>query len=118
MINEFKAELIGAGVNIDGLLERFMNNEALAERFLKKFADDGNYDKLIKAFGSKDEKSAFEAAHTLKGVCGNLSMEKLYSLFNRQTELLRENKYSDAEEMMPEITVEYKKIVNLLKGLV
>ena len=38
-----KERLAAAGIDVDGALERFMGNDALLERFLKKFLADGNY---------------------------------------------------------------------------
>ena len=35
-----KSQLIAAGIDIDDALPRFMGNEALLERFLKKFLQD------------------------------------------------------------------------------
>ena len=78
-----------AGVDVDDALERMMGSEALLERLLGKFLEDENYQKLCAALDEKRQEDAVAASHTLKGVCGNLSMPALFSLFTRQVEALR-----------------------------
>ena len=46
---------------------------------------------------------ACAAAHTLKGVCGNLSMDGLYALFTAQVEALRRGDMDEAARLMAEI---------------
>lgn len=58
-----------------------MGNEALLERFLKKFPQDENYQKLCAAMEASDWEAALTAAHTLKGICGNLSIAPLFDLW-------------------------------------
>ena len=77
MREDIRAALVRAGVDVDGALERFMNNEGLLERFLKKFPADPNYGALKEALARGDADAAFRAAHTLKGVAANLSMATL-----------------------------------------
>jgi HPt (histidine-containing phosphotransfer) domain-containing protein len=92
-----KDRLTAAGIDVDGALERFMNNEALLERFLRKFPADPNYEKLTAAFATGDHEEALTASHTLKGMCGNLS------LVSRQVELLRAEDWNGAAALLPEI---------------
>ena len=66
-----------------------MGSEALLERLLDRFLEDRNFPSLAAALECGDTDGAVQAAHTLKGVCGNLSMNGLYRLFTRQVELLR-----------------------------
>ena len=75
-----KETLSAAGININDGLERFMGNEALLTRFLKRFLEDSNYRTLLHAVSAGDQKQAMAASHTLKGICGNLSMTALFDL--------------------------------------
>lgn len=84
-----KQALRDAGVNVEEGLERFMNNEALWERFLSKFPADPNPAALSAALDKGDWAAALAAAHSLKGVCGNLSFTQLHQLLTRQVEALR-----------------------------
>ena len=98
-----KDRLTAAGIDVDGALERFMNNEALLERFLRKFPADPNYEKLTAAFAAGDYEEALTASHTLKGMCGNLSLTVLFSLLSRQVDLLRAEDWDGAAALLAEI---------------
>lgn len=81
--------LINAGIDAEDAVKRFMGNESLYGRMLAKFLDDSNYDNLVRAIPEKSESEALTASHTLKGLCGNLSMNELYRLFSEQVTLFR-----------------------------
>ncbi len=95
--------LENAGIDTDSLLKRLMGNEALVSMFIKKFAEDKTFEELKSAFSEKDVKKAEIKSHTLKGMCGNLSITKLYDLFTEQTNLLRGGEFDKAEGMMTDI---------------
>lgn len=61
----------------------------LIERFVGKFLDDKSFDTLCQQMEAGDRALAFQAAHTLKGVCGNLSFTRLFDSASRLTEVLR-----------------------------
>ena len=60
--------------------------------------------------------AAFSAAHTLKGVCGNLSMKRMFDIASEMTEFLREKDMDSARQMMPKLEEEHQKIKTLLKN--
>lgn len=106
-----------AGVDVDGAGERFMGNMALFERFLKKFPADPHFDELMEAFDAGDTEKAFQAAHTLKGVCGNLSLTRLFQMISDITEHLRAGDMDSAKEKLPETQEEYEKMIALISKL-
>lgn len=108
-------KLTKAGVNIDTLLQRLMGNDSLIRVFIKKFTEDRTILALRAAFADKDMKAAEMASHTLKGICGNLSLEELYALFTHQTDLIRSGEYEKAEEMMASIESKYSSAIVLMK---
>ena len=110
-------ELQDAGVNTETALKRFMNNLSLMERLLKKFLDDKSYAALQAALDAGETEEAFKAAHTLKGVCGNLSFDNLFSVVSEQTEVLRAGNLEEGKAMMPQVTEAYDKVMNVLKTL-
>ena len=112
-----KERLISAGIDVDGVLERFMGNESLLERMLKKFVSDGNYARLLTAVEQKDPEEALRASHTLKGLCGNLSMTALLPLFTRQVELFRAGDPEGAYALLPEITSAYLRVIEAINSL-
>jgi len=67
-----------AGIRYDEGLARFMGNAALYQTFLKKFPADPGFSALGDALRAGDAEAAFQAAHSLKGVSGNLSLNDLY----------------------------------------
>lgn len=58
-----------AGINTDSAVERFMGNEALYVKMLKKFLDDHTFADLVDAAAESCGQAALEASHTLKGIC-------------------------------------------------
>ena len=62
---------------------------------------DTNYALLSEAIETADPDKALTASHTLKGVCGNLSMPELFRLLTCQVEALRAGDWGKAAGLMP-----------------
>lgn len=101
-------ELEKAGINMETLIERLMGNEALIRKFMHRFSENENFGELEDAIAVSDWKAACAAAHMLKGMCGNLSITKLFELFAEQVRLFRANENERAAEMMEEIRTRYE----------
>ena len=67
------------GGNYEAVLGR-LHSEALIQRFTLKFFEDQSYLQLKQALENKNYEDAFRSAHTLKGVCQNLSFDRLYEV--------------------------------------
>ena len=67
------------GGNYEAVLGR-LHSEALIQRFTLKFLEDQSYLQLKQALENKNYEDAFRSAHTLKGVCQNLSFDRLYEV--------------------------------------
>ena len=65
------------GSDFDKVLGR-MGSEALVKRFAVKFLEDKSFEELTESLKEKDGEDAFRAAHTLKGICANLGLDRLY----------------------------------------
>ena len=76
------------GGNFDDVKKR-LPSEALIKKFIAKFLNDGSFSDLQAALQEGSRERAFRAAHTLKGVCGNLSLDKLMNSASKLTEFLR-----------------------------
>lgn len=74
MEQEIREKLEKNGFEISGTMERFMNNEMLYMKFMKKLLEDHNYECFISAIEARDYADAFVHAHTLKGVLANLGL--------------------------------------------
>lgn len=70
-------DCIRCGIDYDEGVARFVGRSDLYEEFLKKFLTDPTFPALEAAMQAKDLPAAFTAAHTLKGVTGNLSLNVL-----------------------------------------
>ncbi len=77
------------GANTEAALSRLMGNEDFYMRLIPRVFDDGNFEALYASVESKDLDKAFEAAHSLKGVLGNLELTPLLKPVLEITELLR-----------------------------
>ena len=96
------------GLDFDAVLSRLVN-EKLVQKFALKFLDDPSFQNLKDALDSKDVETAFRAAHTLKGVCQNLSFTSLYEPSQTITEALRGGKKPGADEMLGSVTEAYER---------
>lgn len=76
------------GGNYDECLSRLRTDERIA-KFLGKVAADGSFKLLEDSLASRNMEEAFRAAHTLKGVCLNLSVTRLYQSSSAICEALR-----------------------------
>lgn len=114
MDHETKLRLSAAGVNVDSALARFMNNASLMEKFLRRFPTDPNYENLCRALKQGDVEAAFTAAHTLKGVSGNLSLERLFAATCDVVEALRAKDLAAAQAHLPALQNAYDDVLAAL----
>ncbi|MBR1909304.1 MAG: Hpt domain-containing protein [Lachnospiraceae bacterium] len=77
------------GADADSALKRCMNNEEFYLKQVNKVLTGNSYDKIKEAVVNADLDAAFEAAHALKGVLGNLGLTPLYEPVAEMTECLR-----------------------------
>lgn len=95
-LNEFGAD------TADGLA-RCCGMEALYLRLVNMIPSEANFDKLAAAIEADDLDAAFEAAHALKGVLGNLSLTPMYNKAGEITELLRSRTRMDYSPLLAEL---------------
>ena len=117
MREESKLRLQEAGIDVDEMLGRFMGNEGMAMKFLLRFPQDPSFQKLREALNRGDGEEAYTAAHTLKGVAGNLSMKLLLEQAAVVTDCLRERDLSAARAGMPLLEERYRRVVSFLNDL-
>ena len=67
----------------------------------------------LSAIGAGDLDAAFEAAHALKGVLGNLSLTPAYEKVSEMTELLRARTQMDYGPLLAQVLEQR----DLLKGM-
>lgn len=74
--------------NFDDVIGR-LRSERLVQKFVLKFTEDKSYELLLNSLAEKNAQEAFRAAHTIKGMCQNLSFTRLEKSSTALTELLR-----------------------------
>jgi len=92
------------GANVDEGLGRCLNNETFYLTLVKKAIQDSAFEKLNTTCGAGDLDSAFDAAHSLKGVTANLALTPILNPVIKITELLRSRTVTDYSPLLSEIT--------------
>lgn len=107
-------ELIIRGCKIDEAMERFINDEALYKECLEQLLTDPAFDELGQALKAHDLTTAFDKAHTLKGIIANMSITSLYDIIVKIVEPLRHKEDTDLlsvyEELLSEVA-EYRQLL-------
>lgn len=91
------------GADTDEGLARCLGNEGLYLRLVGMIPNEKSFGQLQDALEAKDLDRAFEAAHSLKGVLGNLSLTPMYKVCSEMTELLRARTDTDYSQYISEL---------------
>lgn len=106
-----------AGADSAVVLARFGNNEALLERFIKKFPADPNFESLKEAIGEVNVKNIEIYSHTLKGVTANLGFDNLSARSAAIVNAVRGGETKNLESLFAELKTEYVKVVEGINTL-
>ena len=101
------------GANVEEGLTRCMNNEGFYLRLVNMAMDDKGVEKLRAAVEAGDRKAAFEAAHALKGMLGNLALTPVSQPASEITELLRADTDADYAALTGKLTEEWNRLLAL-----
>lgn len=91
------------GANTEEALTRCFGNEALYLKLVATIPAEAKFETLRQAIASNNLDAAFEAAHALKGVLGNLSLTPLYTPMVELTEHLRARETMDYTPLLDQI---------------
>ena len=103
------------GGNYEDAIGR-LRSERLVQKFVLKFMADGSYDLLCRSLEEKNYSEAFRAAHTIKGVCQNLSLTKLQDSSSRLCESLRAGYTPESEALARETEADYQQTVSAIRA--
>lgn len=112
-MNRYK--LTKAGIDANEGIRRFNNNKEMYEKFLMNFPKDEHYNQMIQAIEEKNVEAAFQAAHALKGVSGNLSLIKLHQDIIPLVEELRNGSMEHTDEYLAPVKESYRIVTEALK---
>lgn len=92
-----------------------LRSERLVQKFVLKFLDDGSFDLLCRSMEAGDQPEAFRAAHTIKGVCQNLSFTRLLASGEKLTEALRDGPTPEAPALFTQVQADYRQTVDAIR---
>lgn len=106
------------GGNYQEVISRLRTDERVA-RFLQKVVSDQSYQLLCDSIASGNVDEAFRAAHTLKGVCANLSITRFGESSSALTEVLREKRVINDElkPLLEKVKEDYELTVSSIMQL-
>ena len=104
-----KERLKSYGIDYENAVKRFAGNEALYEKFLKKFGEDDHLQSGEQALKEQRYEDAMEAVHALKGVAGTLGMTTLFLASSKVVASIRKNETSHLNEQMEQVRIEFEK---------
>lgn len=108
------------GGDYSEILDRLESPEII-EKYIIKFLKDDSFKKLNAAIRERKRADAFRAAHTLKGVCLNLSLGALLLPVNKLTEDLRREDSEisvKTEKLLGDVKCEYTKTIKEIKAYI
>ena len=99
-------KLIDYGADTETALGRCFGNQDFYLRLVNMVPASAEFDKLAAAVEAGDLDDAFNQAHALKGILGNLSLTPAYDKVCEITELLRTKAQMDYSGMVSQILQE------------
>lgn len=99
--------------------EKRLPGAGMIRRFLLRFPQDPTFSSLCQAMREGDRAAAFRCAHTLKGVCANLGLDRLLDSSGRLTEALRaegEGIPPDAAALLEQVRQDYALTVSAIRS--
>ncbi|MCR5666224.1 MAG: Hpt domain-containing protein [Eubacterium sp.] len=109
-MDDLKQKLSAYGADVEGAMERFIDDIDLYEMCLNELFKDANIVQLKEAVEAGDTHNAFLHAHALKGVVGNLGLTPLYEKLIAQVEPLRVDDSTRMMELYLEVEQEFNRL--------
>lgn len=113
-MNDMFEKLTAWGVNLREVRLRFLDDDELYVDCLYAFVQDPSFSALESAMREKNYSAAFEHAHTLKGVAGNLGLSPLYGSLSTLVEFLRSKNYEALDVPYQHVLAEKNNFVQVV----
>ena len=102
------------GADVETGLARCLNNEQFYLMLVQRATVEDGFDVLKNALESGDFNTAFEVAHSLKGVIGNLALTPIYEPVCALTDLLRDRSACDYADLLDQILEAKARLVGII----
>lgn len=103
------------GGNYEDVMTR-LPSEGFVQKFVLKFLDDKSYELLCTSLETGDAQEAFRAAHTIKGMCQNLSFTGLGEAASVMTEALRGGDLDAGKALLDAVRGEYERTAEAVRA--
>ncbi len=107
-------------INYESGLNHFSKKEALYEKYLFKFLDDNHFNEAETALEKNDIEEFFKIIHAFKGICGTLSLTKLFHSSSMITLSIKSNKLDTIPYLFNSLKNDYSETyshIEFLKNL-
>jgi|GEM_PF-299131 len=101
-------------VDVNVVIGRLGLTERHLKKYLGKFRNNQEFNKMSKAVEEKDYTNVEWAAHTLKGVASNLGLNLLQGTCQQMVDSVRSGNTDEIEALYKIVAVDYEKVMGLL----
>ncbi len=108
---DLTTELEAYGIDYTDAIDRFGGSADFYEKLALRYLDDSNYVNLVAAMEAEDYDAAYKAAHSLKGVSGNLSFARLFKVAAAASDALYQGEPQAAATLMPELKEAHEQVL-------
>lgn len=102
-------------VDIEETISRFMGNEELYIKFLKRYPDEDKITPVVEAAAAKDFDKLVSAAHKLKGVSANLGMNGIAQMAGNIEMNAKSQSPDDPDAAVAELKTEYDMVCRMIR---
>jgi len=92
-----------------------LRSDRMVQKFVLKYLNDPSFDQLCAAMAEKNYEEAFRAAHTIKGVCQNLSFTRLLDSSSQLSEALRHGWTPEADPLLEQVKTDYAAVITAIR---
>ncbi len=93
-----------------------LRSERLVQKFVLKYLDDRSFELLCTSMAEKNYEEAFRAAHTIKGMCQNLSFTRLLESSSKLSDALRHGWTPEADELVEQVKADHLAVTAAIKA--
>lgn len=92
-----------------------LRSDRMVQKFVLKYLNDPSFDQLCAAMAEKNYEEAFRAAHTIKGVCQNLSFTRLLDSSSQLSEALRHGWTPEADPLLEQVKTDHTAVIAAIR---